>query len=577
MCLFFSRAEDIVLVLHCQVMGNKDMDKIWLKNYPAQVPMEIDPEFYTSLIDLFLKSCNKFKDKPALSNFGCMLSYTQLGDLVQKFAAYLQQSLKLQRGDRIALMMPNCMQYIVAMFGALQAGLVVVNVNPLYTTHEFVHQINDSGAETLVVMNRFAGVAQEALSNTTLRNIITTDLGDLLSWPKSMVIDFTMKLRTPKLTKEFLSRCVSFKYALKQAETLHFVPVVLEKNDVAFLQYTGGTTGVPKAAMLTHGNLVANIEQVMAWIHSVFTEGKEVVIGALPLYHIFSLTVNCLLFIRLGGLIVLITNPRDIPHLVSVLDKTPFTGIIGVNTLFNALLNNHKFSKLNFSRLKAALGGGASVQQVVADRWKDITGQPLLEGYGLTEASPVVSIDPLKIERFNGSVGFPIPSTDITLRDDDGHEVELGQPGELWVKGPQVMVGYWQNPEETQKVLTDDGWLKTGDIARVDSEGFLYIVDRKKEMILVSGFNVYPNEVESVIASHPGVLEVGVTGIPDAVTGEAVKACVVRKDPGLTIEELKAYCHKELTGYKQPKVIVFVNSLPKSSVGKVLRKELQNL
>lgn len=551
------------------------MNKIWLKNYQPGVPSEINPDIYPSLVALFHESCVKFANKPAFSNLGSVISYREMAKLTRAFAAYLQQVLQLKKGDRVVLMLPNVMQYPIALFGALQAGLIVVNLNPLYTVSEFVHQVNDAGAETIVVLANFAHVVQEALPQTQLKNIIVTELGDLFAWPKAFIANAIVKYVKKMVPQWLIPNAISFKELLAQGRKLNFSPVTIAGSDIAFLQYTGGTTGVAKGAILTHRNMVANVEQVVAWIRPVLIEGQEVVITALPLYHIFSLTANCLSFIRFGALNVLITNPRDIPRFVTELAKTPFTAITGVNTLFNALLNHPNFAKLDFARLKVALGGGASVQRSVAERWQTMTGKVLLEGYGLTEASPVVAVTPLNLTKYKGTIGLPIASTDIQLIDEQGHEVSIGQTGELCIKGPQVMRGYWQNPAETSKVLAEDGWLKTGDIARVDEDGFIYLVERKKDMILVSGFNVYPNEVEDVIAGHPGILEVAVVGVNDEHSGEIVKAFIVKKDPSLTAEEVKAYCRTHLTAYKIPKQIEFCESLPKSPVGKILRRLLR--
>lgn len=553
------------------------MQKIWLEQYPPGVPAEINPDIYPSLIALIHDSCNKFADKPAFSNFSCQLTFSEFSTLSHAFAAYLQQKLHLKKGDRIAIMMPNTLQYPVVLFGALLAGVVIINVNPLYTAAELTHMMNDSGVETIVVLTSFAHVVQAALPDTRLKNIIVSELGDLFPWGKAQLINFVVKYIKRSVRVWSIMGHIPFKQLIKDGAALTFQPVELFGQDVAFLQYTGGTTGVVKGAMLTHRNLLANIEQVVAWMHSELCEGTEVIVTPLPLYHVFALLANLLVFIRYGAKNILITNPRDIPGLIAELKKVPFSGITGVNTLFNALLNHAEFAKLDFSHLKVALGGGASIQKSVAERWEAITGKALLEGYGLTEASPVVCIDPLNSATYNGSVGLPVPSTELSIRDDEGKEVAQGEHGEIWVRGPQIMQGYWHNPEETQRVLTADGWLLTGDIGYIDSKGYVYLADRKKELILVSGFNVYPNEVEAVIASHPGVLEAAVIGVTDAKTGEAVKAFVVRKDPTLTVEALQSYCRQYLTGYKLPKSFEFRESLPKSPIGKVLRRALRDI
>lgn len=552
------------------------MNKVWLQQYQHGVPAEINPDIYSSLVELFNDNCLKFADRPALSNFGSILTYQEFARLSNCFAAYLQQKLQLKKGDRIALMMPNSLQYPIALFGALLAGLVIVNVNPLYTAPELIHQINDAGTETIVVLANFAHLVAETLPQTKLKNIIVTELGDLFTWPKSFLMNFIVRHVKKMVPAYHFANAISFKSIMKEGASLNFVPVAVAGDDLAFLQYTGGTTGVAKGAMLTHRNMVANVEQVAAWVQPVLQVGEEKIITALPLYHIFSLTANCLVFLHFGALNILITNPRDIPRFVAELKKTKFTAITGVNTLFNALLNNADFAKVDFSQMKISLGGGAAVQRSVAERWKAVTGKVLLEGYGLTEASPVVCVCPMNMTEYNGSIGLPVSSTDITIRDADGKDVPWSEAGELCVKGPQVMRGYWQHPEETKKVFTEDGWLLTGDIAKVDEQGFVYIVDRKKDMILVSGFNVYPNEVEEVIAGHPGVLEAAVIGVPSNNSGEKIKAFVVRKDANLTTDALLQYCRQHLTAYKIPKLIEFRDSLPKSPVGKVLRRLLKS-
>lgn len=550
------------------------MEKIWLKHYQKGVPHEINSKIYSSLLDILETSVKKFAQKPAFTNLGTHISFAELDALSLQFATYLQQTLGLKKGDRIAIMLPNVLQYPVVLFGALKAGLIVVNVNPLYKCRELTHQVNDAQAQTIVVLANFAQVLQEALPKTGLKNIIVTELGDLFPQPKAWLVNFVVKHIKKLVPAWSIPQSISFKKVLAQGKNKTFQPVILQGEDIAFLQYTGGTTGIAKGAVLTHSNMVANVQQIVAWMQATLVESGEIVITALPLYHIFSLTVNCLAFMCFGAQSILITNPRDISGLVAELKKIPFTAVIGVNTLFNALLNNAEFVKLNFSSLKVALGGGAAIQHAVAQRWQDVTGKILLEGYGLTEASPVVSAMPLDIPAYNGSIGLPLPSTDISLRDEQGQEVPLGEKGELCVNGPQVMREYWHHPEETQMVLKD-GWLSTGDIAQMDEEGYLYLVDRKKDMILVSGFNVYPNEIEDVIAEHPGVLEVAVIGVQSDSTGEAIKAFIVPKDPTLTPEALLAYCRENLTGYKIPKFIEFRDSLPKSPVGKVLRRELK--
>lgn len=552
------------------------MEKIWLKNYQMGIPSEINPDAYSSLVELFVKSCEKFGDKPAVKNLGHTITYREWLEKSRAFAIYLQDDLHLKKGDRFGIMLPNLIQYPIALFGALMAGLVIVNINPLYTVPELTHQLNDSGAKGILVLANFAHIVQEALPQVhALKHVIVTELGDALPPVKSWLINFVVKHIKKMVPAWSLPYAIPFKKTIESNGNRTLFPVEITGEDIAFLQYTGGTTGIAKGAILTHRNMVANLEQASAWVAPICREGKEVIITALPLYHIFSLTANCLAFMKLGALNVLITNPRDIPAFVKELSKVPFTAITGVNTLFNALLHNPDFSKLDFSHLHVALGGGMAVQKVVAEHWKQVTGAPLLEAYGLTETSPAVTINPLNLSAFNGSIGLPVPSTDVLICDDQENPLPIGEKGELYVKGPQVMRGYWERPEETELAFSKEGWLKTGDIATIDAEGFVYIVDRKKDMIIVSGFNVYPNEVEGVIAAHPGVLETAVIGVPDPSTGEAVKCFIVRQDPMLTAESVIAHCRTQLTSYKVPKQIEFRTELPKTNVGKILRRALR--
>ncbi len=551
------------------------MDKIWLKEYPAGVPAEINPDAYSSLVELFDSCCAEFTERPALSNFDAILTYRELNDLSRIFAAFLQQKLGLKKGDRFAIMLPNVFQYYIALFGALRVGLIVVNVNPLYTGYELAHQLKDAEAKTIVVLANFAHTVEQALTlNVPLKNVIVTEIGDLFPWLKRLTVNFVVKHVQKKITPWSIPNAIAFNKALSKKEKLELQPVPLRGEDVAFFQYTGGTTGIPKAAILTHRNMVANVEQVVAWVKPSLIKGQEIVITPLPLYHVFSLTANCLSMLPLGVLNVLITNPRDIPGFIKILKKIPFTLITGVNTLFNALLNDPNFTKVDFTHLKIALGGGAAIQKEVAERWQAMTGKVLFQGYGLTEASPVVCVQPFSLKSQKDSIGLPLPSTDVCLRDDLGKEIPFGELGELSVKGPQVMQGYWNQPAETCKVIAD-GWLLTGDIARMDERGYVYLIDRKKDLILVSGFNVYPNEIEDVLMSHPGVLEAAVIGVPNSHSGEAIKAFIVKKDPALSAEEILSYCRKYLTRYKVPHQIEFRDSLPKSPVGKVLRKALR--
>ncbi|MBM7341095.1 long-chain acyl-CoA synthetase [Pantoea coffeiphila] len=551
------------------------LQKVWLNRYPADVPAEINADRYRSLIDLFEHAVLRYAEQTAFINMGQSLSYRQLDIRSRAFAAYLQQELGLKKGDRVALMMPNLLQYPIALFGILRAGMTVVNVNPLYTPRELEHQLNDSGASAIVIVSNFAHTLEKVVAKTQVKHVILTRLGDQLSTAKGTLVNFVVKYIKKMVPKYHLPGAISFRQALQRGATLDYTKPDVINDDLAFLQYTGGTTGVAKGAMLTHRNMQANLEQTRATYGSLLKEGQETVVTALPLYHIFALTVNCLLFIDLGGANLLITNPRDIPGLVKELAKYPFTAITGVNTLFNALLNDEGFNKLDFSSLSLSAGGGMAVQKSVAERWEKLTGHYLLEGYGLTECSPLVSVNPYDIQCHNGSIGLPVPSTDVKLVDDEGNEVAPGEPGELCIKGPQVMLGYWQRPDATDEVLKN-GWLRSGDIVTVDHEGFLRIVDRKKDMILVSGFNVYPNEIEDVLMLHPKVREAAAIGVPNDVAGESVKICVVKKDASLTKEELIAHCKKYLTGYKVPKIVEFREELPKTNVGKILRRELRD-
>ncbi|HEV7270683.1 long-chain fatty acid--CoA ligase [Pseudoxanthomonas sp.] len=550
-------------------------ERPWFKSYPQGVPQQVDLEQYRSIVSVFDEAISKYRDRPAFRNFGKTLTYGEIDTLSRQFAAYLLGELKLKKGDRVAIMMPNCLQYPIAIFGVLRAGLTVVNVNPMYTPRELKHQLVDSGASVLLVVDNFGKTAQEALAGTQVKQVITTALGDLVGFPKGAIVNFVLKYVKKMVPDYDIPGAVRFKDTLTLGQ-LHTLPEIdIDSGDIAFLQYTGGTTGVAKGAMLTHRNLVANMQQAGVWVGTGLDYGNEVIITALPLYHIFALTANCLVFMKLGGLNHLITNPRDMPGFVKELKATRFTAITGVNTLFNGLLNTPGFDEVDFSNLKMTLGGGMAVQRAVAEKWKKVTGVTLVEAYGLTETSPAACINPMDLHDYNGAIGLPVPSTDACLKDDDGNVVPVGEVGELCIKGPQVMKGYWQRPEETANVMDADGWLHTGDMAKMDENGFFYIVDRKKDMILVSGFNVYPNEVEDVIAGMDGVLEVAAIGVPDDKSGEAVKVFIVKKDPSLTAEQVKAFCRDNLTGYKQPRHIEFRTELPKTNVGKILRKELR--
>ena len=551
------------------------LNKVWLNRYPADVPAEINADRYESLVGLFEAAVKRYGDRAAFINMGQQMSFNQLEERSRAFAAWLQQGLGLKKGDRVALMMPNLLQYPVALFGVLRAGMIVVNVNPLYTPRELKHQLNDSGASAIVIVSNFAHTLEKVVAETAIKQVVLTRLGDQLSPVKGTLVNFVVKYVKRLVPKYHLPNAISFRDVLQQGKALSYERPAMSNDDLAFLQYTGGTTGVAKGAMLTHRNMQANLEQTKATYGSVLRDGKELVVTALPLYHSFALTVNGLLFLDLGGTNLLITNPRDIPGFVKEMAKYPFTAITGVNTLFNALLNDSHFQKLDFSSLRLSAGGGMSVQKVVAERWEKLTGHYLLEGYGLTECAPLVSVNPYDITCHNGSIGLPIPSTDIRVSDEQGNEVAPGEPGELCIRGPQVMRGYWQHPEATEEVMKN-GWLHSGDIVTVDREGFIRIVDRKKDMILVSGFNVYPNEIEDVLMQHSKVREAAAIGVPSDLSGEAVKVCVVKKDPSLTKEELLDHCRRQLTGYKVPKIIEFRDELPKSNVGKILRRELRD-
>ena len=551
------------------------MKPIWLQSYPEGIPAEVDVDEYRSLCGVFDASVRKFAALPAYVNMGTAISYAELDRLSGCFGAYLQNVIRLPRGARVALMMPNLLQYPIAMFGALRAGYVVVNFNPLYSPRELEYQLNDSGAEAIVIVENFAYVLDQVIQKTKVKHVITTGLGDLLHFPNRQVVNLAVKYIKHMVPAWKLPGAVPFRRALTLGEGQNWAPTDVSPNDIAFLQYTGGTTGVPKGAMLTHRNLVANLQQAHAWLKPVLEEGREVVITPLPLYHIFALTANCLTFMKIGAMNVLITNPRDIPAFVKELGKYRFSVITGVNTLYNALLGNPEFSKLDFSHLRVALAGGMAVHRSVAERWKQVTGKALVEAYGLTETSPAVTVNPLDIAEYNGSIGLPLPSTEIAIRDDDGNDLPPGEAGELCVRGPQVMKGYWQRPEETAKVLMPDGFLRTGDIAAVDESGFVRIVDRKKDMIIVSGFKVFPNEIEDVVSLHPGVLEVGAVGLSDSSSGEVVKIVVVKRDPALNAEELIAHCRKHLTGYKIPRHVEFREELAKTNIGKILRRSLR--
>ncbi len=550
------------------------MDKIWLNSYPAGVPADIAIDHCPSLVALVDEACRRYSGQTAFISMGRELSYADLDARSREFAGWLQ-SRGLGKGERVALMMPNLLQYPVALFGALRAGCVVVNCNPLYTPRELEHQLKDSGATAIVIVENFAHTLEQVVGHTAIRHVVVTSMGEMLGFPKGMLVNWVVRHAKKLVPPWSLAGSIDFAAALAEGRRKPPKPVVLGHDDLAFLQYTGGTTGVAKGAMLSHGNIAANVMQAHAWIRPVIRDGQEFIVTALPLYHIFALTANCLTFIMAGARNLLIANPRDIPGFVKEWGRYPVSVATGVNTLFNALLNDPNFAKLDFSPMRITLGGGMAVQSAVADRWQAITGGPLLQAYGLTETSPAATINPLDLKAFNGSIGLPISSTEVSIRNDDGGEVERGQVGEICIRGPQVMKGYWQRPEETALVMYPDGFLRTGDMGYVDAGGFVYLVDRKKDMILVSGFNVYPNEVEEAVAMHPGVRDVAAIGVPDDRSGEAVKVFVVRKDTNLTAEALIEHCRRELTGYKVPRQVEFREDLPRTNVGKILRRALK--
>jgi long-chain acyl-CoA synthetase len=549
------------------------MERIWLKSYPPGVGQEVRTDEFRSIGELFEKRVQKFRDRPAYHCMGKTLSFGDLDRLSAAFGAWLQAK-GLKKGARVAIMLPNCLQYPIAMFGVLRAGYIVANVNPLYTARELEHQLKDASVEAIVILENFARTLQEVLPKTAVKHVVLASLGDMLG-TKGLIVNFVVR-KVKKMVPAFdLPTAQRFNAVLAEGAGRRLTPFDVGPEDIAFLQYTGGTTGVSKGAMLLHRNILANIAQVEGWLSLALGGETPTIITALPLYHIYSLTVNCLLILSMGGYSILITNPRDIPGFVKELGRHRYNMITGVNTLYNALLHNPEFAKLDFSALRLASGGGMAVQKAVADRWRQITGTTLLEGYGLTETSPVATMNPFDLKGFSGSIGVPIPSTDIVIRDDAGKDLPLGEAGEICIKGPQVMKGYWQRPDETAKVFWPDGYLRTGDIGVMDDKGFIRIVDRKKDMILVSGFNVYPNEIEQVVAMHPGVLECAAIGVEDEHSGEVPKVFVVKKDPNLTEQDVLEHCRKELTGYKRPKYVEFRAELPKTNVGKILRRALR--
>jgi long-chain acyl-CoA synthetase len=553
------------------------VEKLWLKSYPPGVPAEINPEQYRSLAHLFDESCARYADRAAYSNFGRTITFRQLNAMSRAFGAWLQKEARLKRGDRIALMMPNILQYPVALFGALRAGLTIVNTNPLYTHRELEHQLKDSGAKAIVVFENAAHLLDACLDQTDVEEVIVTGVGDLLGFPKGPLFNFVLRNVRKQVKRYALPQAHSFQSVLEQGKWVDLEDPGLAPQDVAFLQYTGGTTGVSKGAVLTHRNMVANTLQTHAWLAQFpsYADRQQVIVGALPLYHIFALTSIALVWLHEGGHNVLITNPRDLPAFIRDLKRYSCSVYYGVNTLFNSLLNAPGFAEVDFSRIVSCVAGGMALQGAVAERWKALTGSELLQGWGLTETSPVATTNPLGVD-FNNSIGLPVPSTEISIRDDSGRELDINQVGEICVRGPQVMRGYWNRPDETANVMIDGGWLRTGDIGRMDDAGFVYIEDRKKDMILVSGFNVYPNEVEGVIARHPGVLEVAAVSQPDERSGEVVAVFVVRRDAALTEQQIIEFARTDLAGYKVPKHVYFRDELPKTNVGKILRRALRD-
>jgi long-chain acyl-CoA synthetase len=550
------------------------VEKTWLKNYDPRVPADIDPDRYSSIVDIFEQSIEKYSANVSYINMGKSITFAELDELSRDFAAYLQHS-GLKKGDAVAIMMPNLIQYPVALFGILRAGMTVVNVNPLYTPRELQHQLTDSNAKAIVIVENFACTLSEVINDTALETVLITSVGDMLSPLKKVITNLVLKHLKKMVPAYDLPNAVRFLKAVKLGHRKLYQRPVVTGDDLAFLQYTGGTTGLSKGAMLTHRNIVANLEQTSTILENEVEMGKELIVTALPLYHIFALQGNCLTFVKFGCPNLLITNPRDMPGFVAELAKYPFTVITGVNTLFNGLLNTPGFADLDFSGLKFALGGGAAIQRTVAERWQNVTGLVLLEGYGLTECCPTVTINPPQLQAYKGSIGMPIPSTDIKLVDEDGNEVPMGDAGEMLVKGPQVMKGYLNRPDATDEMIVD-GWLATGDIATCDKDGYFYIIDRKKDMILVSGFNVFPNEIEEVATMHDDVVEAAVIGVPHDVSGEIVKLVIVSKNRELSEKDMIEHCRKHLTGYKIPKIVEFTNELPKSNVGKILRRELRD-
>ncbi|MDF9795771.1 long-chain acyl-CoA synthetase [Catalinimonas alkaloidigena] len=547
----------------------------WLENYPDSVPKDINPHEYESLAELFEECFSKYSDLTAYECMGKSLSFKELGEQSAHFGAFLQQELGLRKGDRIAIQLPNLLQYPIVAFGALRAGLIIVNTNPLYTAREMEHQFKDSGVKAIVILANFACNLEKIIDKTAIEHVIITEIGDRLGGLKKTIVNFVVKNIKKMVPTYHLPQAIKLNDALSKGRSYTLKQPEIKGSDTACLQYTGGTTGISKGAILSHTNLVANIEQMVIWMKVRLNEREEVIITALPLYHIYAFTVNCLGMLKLGAKNILITNPRDMKSFLKDLKKYPFTVITGVNTLYNALLNQTEFTKLDFSHLKVVSAGGMAVQKVVAEKFKQVTGIGIAEGYGLTETSPVLTTNRIDGKERIGTIGLPVPSTKLIIADDNEQEVPIGEAGEIYAKGPQVMSGYWEKEEESKNAFSKDGWFKTGDIGIMDNDGFVKIIDRKKEMINVSGFNVYPNDIEDTVAAHPKVMEVGAIGVPDEKSTEVVKICVVKKDPSLTAQELKEYCKENMTPYKVPKFIEFRDELPKSNVGKILRRLLK--
>jgi len=555
------------------------MDRIWLNSYPRTAPAEAPVRAYASLVEMFEASCRRYSDRPAFTHLGVALSYAELERQSRRFGAFVQVRLGLSKGDRIAIMLPNLLQYPVALFGALRAGLVVVNVNPLYTARELARQLTDASVSAVVVLENFAHALEQALPSAPIPYVITTQVGDLFPAPKRWAVNFAVKHLRRMVPRWRIEGVIGFRAAIETGAKLKLQRPELAPDDLAFLQYTGGTTGVPKGAMLSHANMVANVEQTVAWIGDTLVPGEETVLTALPLYHVFALTANLLLFVRLGGNDVLVSDPRDFRTLLHTMRKSRFTAMTGINTLFNALLNAGGFDQVrraNRGALKLAVAGGMSVQRAVAERWQQTMGVPLVEGYGLTEASPIVCANRFDVTAFSGKLGLPLPSTEVSIMDPHGRALPLGEVGEIWTRGPQTMRGYWHRPQETAAVLTPDGWLKTGDMGWMDAQGYVQFTERKKDVIVVSGFKAYPTEIEDVAMLHPGVMDAGAVGVPDERSGEAIVLFVVRRDPGLTADAVRRHCGRYLTGYKLPRQIEFREQLPKTVLGKVLRRQLRD-